>query len=166
MTNLRELTIVEIDSVTERDDIENLDLTGFINLERLSLGCMTTGYDLWHTTRLLPPLPRVFTWRIIDFGDRDIRLHDFNQKHEDWVRAMVKFAAQHQRRLECIFIDFLGHENNSRLPESDVYPWDRLDDIDRDSKKLGIRIRYDEPYMSKEEFEQDLRDLANGISIY
>ena len=82
------------------------------------------------------------------------------------MRAMVKFAAQHQRMLECIFIDFLGHEDNSRLPESDVYPWDRLDDIDRDSKKLGIRIRYDEPCMSKEEFEQDLRDLANGISIY
>ena len=129
---------------------------------------MTTGYDLRHIPRLLPPLLRVFTWRIIDFGrnDSDMRLHEFNQKHEDWVRATVKFAAQQQGRLECIFIDFLGLYYDTHFVEGDVYPWDRLDDIDRDSKKLGIRIRYDEPYMSKEEFEQDLQDFANGISIY
>lgn len=154
MVNLRELTIRHWRECEE--DMRYLDLTGFTMLERLSLCTALTGFDKCHIPRIVAPNLKSFTWRITD---GDINNAIFIDRHEIWLRAMVEFAATQRKRLKTILVvidqEWGGQFNFNVESDNDyaIYPWDLLDDIDQDSKKFGIRIRYEVPYMSREKFE-------------
>lgn len=162
IASLRELTIMELTRHDDRTvgDIENLDLTAFAKLEVLTLPSFFTGYDKRHIPRIVAPSLRVLNWLIPFYnstgkwGHREETVEDFGQEQEDWVRAMVDFVAKEQRNLREIYVDFQPHEFRSMdRVEGFVYPWDRLDEMARDSEKFGIQLRYEEPSVSREDFE-------------
>ncbi|KAJ4116163.1 hypothetical protein NW768_011136 [Fusarium equiseti] len=146
MASLRELHIYDL---YLEDHIELADLTGFTMLERLILPAKLTGLDKRYIPCIIAPNLQFFKWQV-EYEDGDQRIID--EEHEEWVRAVVEFAAKQQQKLKTIFID-VGYSSWELLGSVSVYPWDLLNDIDRDSERFGIRIRYDEPDISREEFE-------------
>ncbi|KAI1070598.1 hypothetical protein LB507_006674 [Fusarium sp. FIESC RH6] len=142
MASLRQLSIVGADNNNDdiTRDIENLDLTGFVNLEVLTLPSYFTGLDKRHIPRILAPNLRIFNWLgpFYNSTDRwvipeewvmpddgvspdewgipadwvysDKRIEDFGQEQEDWVRAMVDFASKTQQKLREIYIAFKDQE--------------------------------------------------------
>lgn len=154
-------------------DIENLDLTGFAKLEVLTLPSFQTGYDTRHIPRILAPNLRIFNWLVAfynctaqwevpeewvipeegmspeewgipqDWVSPEASYGDLSQKQEDWVRAMVNFAAKKQQRLREIYIAFKHEERGRGDDESCLaHPCERLEKIARDSEEFGIKIRY------------------------
>jgi len=132
MANLRELNMYD---VRLQENIEILDLTGFTMLERLSLPAMLTGLDKRHIPRIVAPNLRFFRWQV---GYHDFEDELFGDKHEEWVRVMVEFAARQQQKLKTIFVALQCHDFDGLLDGTSEYPWDVLDDINRDSNKFGI----------------------------
>ncbi|KAJ4116162.1 hypothetical protein NW768_011135 [Fusarium equiseti] len=154
-------------------DIDNLNLTGFTKLEVLTLSSFQTGYDTRHIPRILAPNLRILNWLVPvynsaeqwaipeewvmpedgvspeewaipqDWVSPEEKIEDFDQKKEDWVRAMVDFAAKEQQRLREIYIGFKSQEQGRGDDELCVVHPARLEKLARDSEKLGIKIRYD-----------------------
>ncbi|CAG7555159.1 unnamed protein product [Fusarium equiseti] len=153
-------------------DIDNLDLSGFAKLEVLTLPSFQTGYDTRYIPRILAPNLRIFNWLVPfnsteewvipedwvipqegmspeewmipqDWVASEERPEGFDQKQEDWVRAMVDFAAKKQQRLREICIAF-KHEERGRGDDGSrlVHPCERLEKVARDSEEFGIKIRY------------------------
>lgn len=169
MANLRELSILPLcrgwDQMVR--DTENLNLTGFTKLEVLTLTSCQTRYDTCHITRILSPNLRVFNWLVPleNSAEEEVlpdgwvipeeglipedpvspheRIEDFDQEQEDWVRAMVEFAAKKQQKLREIYIVFKDQEWGRSCDRPGLaYSCKRLERIARDSEELGIKIRY------------------------
>jgi hypothetical protein len=72
---------------------------------------------------------------------------------------MVELAAQQQQKLKTIFVALECSNWYDLLDEKSDYRWDALNDVDMNSKRLGIRVRYDEPSISREDFEARMEEL-------
>ncbi|RFN48929.1 hypothetical protein FIE12Z_6776 [Fusarium flagelliforme] len=78
-----------------------------------------------------------------DWTSLEANSEGFSRKQEDWVRAMVDFAAKRQQRLREIYIVFKHQQRGRGDEESCVgYPCERLEKIARDSEEFGIKVRY------------------------
>ena len=146
MASLRELHIYNL---FRGDHVDIADLRGFTMLERLTLPAMLIGVDKRHIPRIIAPNLQYFKWQV-EYGDGNPRIID--EKHEEWIRAVVEYAARQQQKLKTIFINSEGRSWEFARGIF-TYPWDLLDDIARDAERFGIRIQYDGPDISREEYE-------------
>ncbi|KAF4988862.1 hypothetical protein FGRMN_9504 [Fusarium graminum] len=155
--HLRELRIPHLNM----EDVKSLDLSGFSKLETLKLASTITGNDGGDVPRIIAPNLRVFEWKVKTwehhegdsfYPDAEARPEDFGQRQEDWVRAVVRFAHEHETKLQTIIIDF--NPIDLPIPLDTMYPWDRMAGIARDSEQYGIDICYDRPNISRGDFER------------
>ncbi|KAJ4007446.1 hypothetical protein NW766_010131 [Fusarium irregulare] len=146
MASLRELHIYDL---FRGDHVDIADLRGFTMLERLTLPATLIGVDKRHIPRIIAPNLQYFKWQV-EYGDGNPRIID--EKHEEWIRAVVEYAARQQQKLETIFINSEGRSWEFARGIF-TYPWDLLDDIAWDAERFGIRIQYDEPDIAREEYE-------------
>ncbi|KAH7174023.1 uncharacterized protein B0J16DRAFT_351239 [Fusarium flagelliforme] len=152
MANLRELNLYGL--MLDRN-LEILDLTGFTMLERLSLPATLTGFNMRDVPRILAPNLRFFEWQVSLAGYYDL----FSVEHYNWVLGMVELAAQQQQKLKTIFVAVDCSNWYDLLDLNSDYPWDALKSVDMNSKRFGIRVRYDEPAISREDFEARMAEL-------
>ncbi|CAG7555160.1 unnamed protein product [Fusarium equiseti] len=149
MANLRDLTIDEWECM-EDADAGNLDLRGFTMLERLRLPTSLTGCDTRYIPRIIPPNLRYFRWKMIyDHGEIVL-----GNQHKKWLSTLTKSAAKERQKLNTIFVALDFEDLYILLNHTVIYPWDALDDIDKESKRFGLRVRYNEPFVTREEVEK------------
>ena len=117
-------------------------------LERLTLPAKLIGVDKRHIPRIIAPNLQFFKWQVdYQYGDQII----LDKEHEEWLRAVVEFAAGQQQTLKTIFIWVVYH-SWQLIGGVCEYPWDLLDAIGRDAEMFGIHVQYDEPDISRKDF--------------
>ncbi|KAL4737419.1 hypothetical protein BDV11DRAFT_155059 [Aspergillus similis] len=140
--------------------LAGFDAREFERLEELSLSSATIcrTYKAWerddHTlSTLLGPRLRAFE---LDMTLEDQQhtecFNDFGEEEENWLRALVRLAVKQRCPLREVRIQFAPYEYY--LYDSNVrYPWDRMDDLDREFQLHGTRVRYPPPTVSRADFE-------------
>ena len=102
MASLRELHIYDL---SKGDHVDIADFRGFTMLERLTLPAKLIGVDKRHIPRIIAPNLQFFKWQV-EYWDGNPRIID--DKHEEWIRAVVEYAARQQQKLKTIFIKVEG----------------------------------------------------------
>ncbi|KAK0616492.1 hypothetical protein B0T14DRAFT_588491 [Immersiella caudata] len=116
-------------------DYSKFDLTGFSNLEELTLsGWATYGCDA--STARAPVAPRLHEFTCV-FDDRYLRFHQFGEAHELFVRELVSTAVQRESPLETVHLSL---DQSGSLVST--YFWDIMDRISADIKDSGIHLTY------------------------
>lgn len=144
--------------------LRNFDLTGFENLEYLSLKHQTTGCELGEVENLLAPCLKSFTWSFEpDNLHREATIIDFQQPQEEWLRRLRVLAVGRKIPLRHIRIKYTPSSDLAFLNEHpDVanwkYPWDRLDALADECRSSGIELTYDPPTLTLEEYEEQLAE--------
>lgn len=144
--------------------LSNFDLTGFENLQRLSLKHQTTGCELEEVGNLLAPRLESFTWSFEpDNLHRESTIIEFQQPQEDWLRRLTILAVERNVPLCRIRIKYkpsneLAFLNEHPDMETWKYPWERLDALAAECRHVGILVKYDPPTLTREEFEEQLAE--------
>ncbi|SPO06417.1 uncharacterized protein DNG_09107 [Cephalotrichum gorgonifer] len=135
--------------------LEDFDLTGFENLEELTLSSWTTRSDFFmNGERLLAPRLRKFTWNFPVEEERGYGpLHEFKEPQAAWLRLFARAAVGAGLPLSLIYVDFYGVDNcgwSDNLPA--IYPWDHIDRVADEVKGAGIEVVYPKPILTREDF--------------
>ncbi|KAL3455038.1 hypothetical protein BJX64DRAFT_91268 [Aspergillus heterothallicus] len=155
--------------------LAGLDLRGFPNLEELKLSAQTTTNEFQDYTagqkllpNLLAPRLRLFYWdHTLEDQQCEEQLRFFAQAEEDFLRALAN--AVFDAGLVCfreIRIQFTPHAYVYEPEE--IYPWDRMDAVDREVRGRGVRVTYNKPTCTKEEFlkmQEAAREKARMRSL-
>lgn len=143
--------------------LAGFDLRDFESLEELSLSSACTGHQnpvrdhmIGVPTNLLAPRLRVFHWDLTLQDQQHCEgLDDFGQEEEDWLRALVREALARGCPLQRIEIEFTP---DSGYGFNGIYPWDRMDALGADLRPYGIKVCYNLPSISREEFLDIMKD--------
>lgn len=153
MANLRALTIDELGAM-EDADINNLDLREFPMLERPSLPSSLTGYDVRYICRIMARNLQYFRWQIVHRNEEAYGAEILGNEQKNWLCKLWRLAAKRRLKLNTILVALNCTDLDALLTHSRAYPWDALDDLDQASKKYGIRVCYNEPFVTREEVEE------------
>ncbi|KAM7182879.1 hypothetical protein V8F33_013952 [Rhypophila sp. PSN 637] len=134
-----------------------VDLSSFTSLESLYLYHSDTGVTeeavegILQASRL-----RTFTWNLeSDDQQCSEMMNDFRPQYQEaFLRELGTKATARRHPLGHIHIIFRpdpGFLSTHNCP--DEYPWDRMNRL---GDELGIRVTYDEPTISREEFDRTL----------
>ncbi|KAL4998620.1 hypothetical protein BDV10DRAFT_69063 [Aspergillus recurvatus] len=169
-TNKSTLRSIKIRAI-DVGGLVGFDMREFERLEKLSLSSATIcrEYKHWESedhslSTLLGPRLHEFE---LDMTLEDQQhcefLADFGEAEENWLRALGHLAVKQRCPLREIRIQFHPY---AYVPSSfhDRYPWDRMDDLDRELQPHGIRVRYTPPSLSREQFEESTRHHSTGVS--
>ncbi|KAL4816817.1 hypothetical protein BDW67DRAFT_175112 [Aspergillus spinulosporus] len=137
------------------------DAREFEHLEELSFSysIICQQYKAWkrddHTlSTLVGPRLRSFELDLtLEDQQHFESLSDFGEIEENWLRALGKFAVRQRYPLREIRIQFAPYAPDTSVSDC-RYPWDRMDDLDREFQLHGIRVRYSPPTISRAEFEE------------
>ncbi|KAL2826934.1 hypothetical protein BJY01DRAFT_229456 [Aspergillus pseudoustus] len=144
-----------------RAGLAGFDLREFPNLEDLKLSALTTCRNREHRytpeyqyiPNLLAPRLRIFRWDLtLEDQQCSEQLEDFAQREEDFLRAFASAAVQaaSPSSLREIRVKFTP---DAYVWDADaLYPWDRMDAVDREFRDRGIRVKYNAPTATQEEF--------------
>ncbi|KAL6237198.1 hypothetical protein BDW75DRAFT_88463 [Aspergillus navahoensis] len=151
--------------------LTGFDMREFERLEELSLSSATIcrKYKHWesedHSLSVLLG-PRLYAFELdmtLEDQQHCESLDDFGEIEENWLRALGHLAVRQRRPLREIRIQFAPYAHVSS-GFHDRYPWDRMDDLDRELRPNGIRVRYTPPTLSREQFEKSIRDRFTAES--
>ncbi|KAL4746854.1 hypothetical protein BDW72DRAFT_183940 [Aspergillus terricola var. indicus] len=156
-STLRSIKIRALDT----GGLAGFDAREFERLEELSLSSATIcrSYKAWkrddHTlSTLLGPRLRAFALDMtLEDQQHTESLNDFSEEEENWLRALCHLAVRQQLPLREIRIQFAPYEYDL-YDSNSWYPWDRMDDLNREFQLHGIRVRYSPPTVSRAEFEE------------
>jgi hypothetical protein len=145
--------------------LAGFDVREFERLEELSLSSsiICRLYKAWqHDDHTLSALvgPRLRSFELVltlEDQQHCESLGDFGETEENWLRALAHFAIRKQYPLREIRIQFAPYKYET-LDFDCRYPWDRMDDLDRELQLHGIRVHYSPPTVSRAEFEELLKD--------
>lgn len=150
-----------------RAGFDGFNLREFENLEKLSLSSEFSGHQHFHRDKtceppdsLLAPRLRVFHWDMTLLDQQcSEKLSDFAQAEEDWLRLLARKAIKRGCPLQRIEITFTPGDDCCGTSD-EVYPWDRMDSIGADLRSHGIKVSYNTPCVSREEFSTNLKYAA------
>ncbi|KAL4920629.1 hypothetical protein BDW62DRAFT_198924 [Aspergillus aurantiobrunneus] len=137
--------------------LSGFDLRSFERLEELTLSSAATGHayrkysaDDHLLANLLAPRLRRFYWDLT-LEDQQCceSLADFGLAEQSWLRALACAATRQQCQLQEIGIKYTPDGAYDCDME---YPWDRMDALDRELEPNGIRVSYNPPSISREEY--------------
>mgnify|MGYP005989878503 CR=1 FL=1 len=113
--------------------------------------------DVGH--KLLAPRLAKFTWSFSIYDQHSETITDMGDREEEWLRQFATFAARHNSALKGIYIEYRP-PSISRYQDirALVYPWDRLDRVKRDVEKYGIKLGYNEPSTTKQEWSDEVEN--------
>jgi hypothetical protein len=129
----------------------------FERLQYLSLSYWATGSDTGETSLLAPHL-ETFEW-VFDAEDgRPVYVDRFGKQEEAFLRRLADAAVARGTRLRRIRIVFtpvayLPPGWGQREQELE-YPWDHMDSVAADVRKLRIALTYNKPSITREEFDE------------
>lgn len=136
------------------------DARGFLKLEELQLSrwMMSSALDTAKEDAelLLGPKLRKFVWDFdaaIDDGFRE-DWTDFADKEEECVRSLALVAIERGHPLQEIYIEFTP-ENMGE--EAEGYPWDRMDRLHEEVQPFGLKVRYNEPVYTRDEWMEEIQ---------
>lgn len=135
--------------------LTGFDLRDFEKLQELSLSYQTTRgtTDIHLIPNLLAPQLRVFHWDLTLEDQQCNESFDFfQQNEEDWLRTLALTAIEQGCPLRRIEIKFTPMYSSP----IGVYPWDRMDALGRELQPHGIKVCYNNPSMSREEYMEIL----------
>ncbi|KAH8882180.1 hypothetical protein GQ53DRAFT_462882 [Thozetella sp. PMI_491] len=150
-----------------RGGLDYFNLTEFTGLEHLTLSLALTGTAHIHLANLAAPRLKSFCWDMTleDQGCSE-DLGDFQQREEDWIRALVDMFAERCVPCRHIKIVFTPHPLLYFQSWADVedlrFPWDRMDDIARDLRPRGIALAYNRPNVTRREFDRILETVKGN----
>jgi hypothetical protein len=154
--------------------LAGVDFTQFVSLRELSLSYWATGADKEAAGGLLAPGLERFEWVFDGDDGRMVYLEHFGQAEEDFLRELATTAAAREvplGRIDVVYTPTPGVVNLSRISlatgsDQDMdglssedrleYPWDRMDKLAGEFGALGIRLAYNRPSVTREEFEATL----------
>ncbi|KAM7219841.1 hypothetical protein V8F06_004875 [Rhypophila decipiens] len=134
-----------------------VDLSSFTSLESLYLYHSDTGITEEAVEAILQaPRLRTCTWNLeSDDQQCSEMMNDFGpQDQKAFVRKLGMKATARRHPLGHIHIIFRpdpGFFSTHNCP--DEYPWDRMNHL---GDELGVRVTYDEPTISREEYDRTL----------
>ncbi|KAL3440272.1 hypothetical protein BJX65DRAFT_35451 [Aspergillus insuetus] len=151
--------------------LAGFDLRDFPSLEELKLSARTTRsrrlpytVEYPHLRNLLAPRLRVFHWDLTAEDQQcDEKLHDFAQGEEDLLREFANTAlrAAVAVPLREIRITFTPDPYVYSESIGQPYPWDQMDALDAEFRGRGVRVRYNAPSLSREEFLESQAEARN-----
>ncbi|KAJ5951959.1 uncharacterized protein N7479_010372 [Penicillium vulpinum] len=150
---LRSITLYGIGS----PGFDGFDLRQFDNLEELSLSSQISGHQGPRERTIYQPPDGLFASRLRVFHwdltllDQQLgeSLSDFDQEEEDWLRLFARKAIECRCPLQRIKIKFTPCDWQGA---GDVYPWDRMDAMGADLRPHGIKVSYNPPSISREQY--------------
>lgn len=137
------------------------DASRFPNLEQLHLSRWHMSCDL-DTAKadvdlLLGPKLRKFLWDFDSTGPHPRqRCSSFSDKEEQWVRFLAQTAIARDHGLEEIWIEFTPADKGE---EGGIYPWDRMDRLQTEVRFSDLKVKYNEPSLSKDEWIEEMERL-------
>jgi hypothetical protein len=147
--------------------LAGFDLRDFPSLEELKLSSRTTAsrrllytVEYPYVRNLLAPRLRFFHWDLTAEDQQcDEKLYDFAQGEEDLLREFantaLRAAAAVAVPLRELRITFTPDPYVYSESIGQPYPWDRmdaLDALDAEFRDRVVRVRYNMPPLSREEF--------------
>jgi len=140
--------------------LQGFNVTGFPNLQSLSLSRDLTGTDTTYVANLVAPRLGVFHWELtVEDQQSSEDLGGFGPLEEDWLRAFAAAAIARKSALRLIQIDYQPLDYYcKKASEPREYPWDRMDRIAREIRPHGISLSYSQPCMTREQFNKLLRE--------
>ncbi|KAL4881419.1 hypothetical protein BJY04DRAFT_218235 [Aspergillus karnatakaensis] len=164
-TTLRYISISHID----KGGLSGFDMRDFPKLQELRLSEATTSRgsrnpiaEAHLIPNLLAPRLSVFHWDMtLEVDSHMETIQDFAQGEEDFLRAFAREAIKAKCPLRLLKITYtpegIGLDPNSK------YPWDRLDTLDREFQPSGVRLHYNTPTISREEYLVGLERLRKRL---
>ena len=141
--------------------IDGFDLSDFDNLQSLWMSHDLTGTETALVSNLIAPNLCTFDWDMaLEDQQCCVPLDGFSQPEEDWLRALATRAIKSRSALRHIRVHFTpdaytGSCNRRTLQNQ--YPWDRMDTIAEEFLPHGIRLTYNAPNITRDEFFEVLK---------
>ncbi|KAL2820112.1 hypothetical protein BJX63DRAFT_381351 [Aspergillus granulosus] len=154
-----------------RGGLAGFDLRGFPRLEELKLSSASTtsrwgqyGAEYQFLPNLFAPRLRVFHWDLtLEDQQCQEQLSDFSQEEEGFLREFASTGLRCKASLREIRITFTPETYVHATDE--LYPWDRMDALDREFKEKGIRVRYNPPSISRDKFLSNQERAREGARV-
>ncbi|KAH6609167.1 hypothetical protein Trco_002513 [Trichoderma cornu-damae] len=155
------LRSITVSSLPEKG-LADFDLTGFENLKHLSLSSWVTGFAEGDETNLLAPRLTSFRWVFTLEQQHSESLLDFGEVQEHWLRRFIAEAIA--RGLPLRDIDIRYAPDRFYLPTDlpEIYPWDRMESIERDFQDKGIKLSWTFPTISREHYREVSKPQEEG----
>ncbi|EMD97558.1 hypothetical protein COCC4DRAFT_75024 [Bipolaris maydis ATCC 48331] len=142
------------------------DATIFHNLESLTISRWQMGFpgDLKpftvETAKFLGPNVKLFGWSFSIHDQHSESWNDFGEKEEEWIEQLGRHAIVRKAALKTVKINF--HPEDHEGMESDVYPWDRMDNVrDHLLRPNGMDLIYSTPSLPKEDWLNRLAKVSS-----
>ncbi len=142
--------------------LTGVDFTLFGALTFLSLSYWATGSGPGEGCLLAPHL-ETFEWAFDADDKRPLFLNDFGQEEEDFLRRLAAAAIERNvplRNIDIVFTPASTVKTQDKglkylgVTEAEFeYPWDRMDRLAHEMRLLGIKLWYNKPSVSREQFE-------------
>ncbi len=142
--------------------LTGVDFTFFGALTFLSLSYWATGSGPGEGCLLAPHL-ETFEWAFDADDKRPLFLNDFGQEEEDFLRRLAAAAIERNvplRNIDIVFTPASTVKTQDKglkylgVTEAEFeYPWDRMDRLAHEMRLLGIKLWYNKPSVSREQFE-------------
>ncbi|KAI3003105.1 hypothetical protein CBS147346_5570 [Aspergillus niger] len=116
--------------------------------------------------RLLSPTVKTFVFDLTSYDPQHAEsLTDFGKLEERWLRAFAETAAALDRNtaLRTIRVVFQP-EPYPYHDEWEVYPWDRITQVQEDIRPLGLDLEYSTPTMTPEEYHDAWRKKQEWLA--
>lgn len=150
--------------------ISFFDFRPFTALTHLTLDRVTiTLVDHRFVHHLLAPNLRVFTWDLVYDDEMERNSNDLNEDEERWLCALARAVADIRNNprdtdqniaLRLVNIEYAPYD--ICIASNQMYPWDRLERAEQVMNEAGIQLRWDEPTVSKEEYERRRKQLRES----
>jgi hypothetical protein len=154
------------------------DFTFFESLRFLSLSHWATGFGAQDSVTALELAPRLetFEWTFDAEDGRPLFLNDFQQREENFLRRLGTTAVKQQVPLRKIAIVFTPLPAVGTWEDADLsisvavgyfeYPWDRMDRLADEFRRVGIELTYNDPSVTRAVSDEILRKARAMEDVY